>query len=75
MMKKNKPLILFPKRKGVKIATTLIFKEMEDLTGSHKYFFVLGMIYFAAKFGAITYKEQIALTEHLNEKRSLQKEG
>ena len=64
-------IILFPKRKGVKIATHIIFEEMKNLkkgSGSSTYFIVLGMIYFAARFGAITYDEQIALTEHLNEK-------
>lgn len=63
-------LILFPKRKGAKIATTIIFQEMKNIKkgNSHNYFFVLGMLYFAAKFGAITHKEQIALTEYLNEK-------
>lgn len=58
-------LILFPKRKGVKIATTLIFREIDAGAG---YNFILGMIYFAAKFGAITHKEQVALTEHLTER-------
>jgi len=64
-------IILFPKRKGVKVATTIIFQEIENVKSSHSYFFALGQIYFAAKFGAITYKEQIALTEHLNEKLRL----
>lgn len=57
-------LILFPKRKGVKIATTIIFREMEVGAG---YNFIMGMIYFARKFGAITHKEQVALTEYLIE--------
>ena len=68
-------IILFPKRKGAKIATTIISKELREASkireaskSSSGYFFVLGMIYFAAKFGAITYKEQIALTDYLNEK-------
>ena len=53
-------LILFPKRKGVKIATTIIFEEMAE---PHNPLFVLGMIYFAAKFGAITPAEQSALIQ------------
>ena len=61
-------IILFPKRKGAKIATTIICKELREASKSSSgYFFILGMIYFAAKFGAITYKEQIALTDYLNE--------
>lgn len=58
-------LILFPKRKGVKIATTLIFKEIEE---GASYIFILGMIHFAAKFGAITYEEQVGLTDYLIER-------
>ena len=58
-------LILFPKRKGVKIATTLIFEEMRNGAGYH---FVLGMIYFAAKFGAITDEEAQGLIKHLEER-------
>lgn len=58
-------IILFPKRKGVKIATTLIFEEMRQ---GASYSFILGMIYFASKFGAITPKEQAALTEYLIER-------
>ena len=63
-------IILFPKRKGVKIATYIIFEEMKNVKkgNSSGYYFLLGMIFFAAKFGAISHKEQIALTEHLNEK-------
>lgn len=58
-------LILFPRRKGVKVATTLIFQEIEAGAGFE---FIMGMIYFAAKFGAITQEEQAALVEYL-EKR------
>ena len=70
MMKNKAPLILFPRRKGVKIATHIIFKEMENVcqSSSSSYFLVLGMILFAARFGAISYDEQVALTAHLNEK-------
>lgn len=60
-------LILFPKRKGIKIATTLIFEEI--LAGAG-YQFVMGMIYFAAKFGAITYEEQNSLVDYLIERDS-----
>lgn len=55
-------IILFPKRKGVKIATEIIFREISAGAG---YGFIMGMIYFASKFGAITHKEQVALTEYL----------
>ena len=58
-------IILFPKRKGVKIATSIIFQQIEEGAG---YTFILGMIYFASKFGAITHKEQAALTEYLIER-------
>lgn len=58
-------IILFPKKKGVKIATTLIFKEIAK--GSHP-LFILGMIYFANKIGAITEKEMSGLTEYLWER-------
>ena len=66
--------ILFPKRKGVKIATKLIFEEMRQAKGKEGYFLILGMILFAAKFGAITYEEQVSLTQHLNEQIKLLKE-
>lgn len=57
-------LILFPKRKGIKIATTIIFdaiKRKEDIK------IILGMIYFASAFGAINSKEQQALMQYLKE--------
>lgn len=57
-------IILFPKRKGIKIATTLIFEAIKE---RQDYLFILGMIYFAAKFGAITPKEQQALMQYLEE--------
>lgn len=63
--------ILFPKRKGAKIATTIIFEEMKNVKDSSGYWLVLGMILFAAKFGAISYEEQVSLTQYLNEKRGL----
>lgn len=58
-------LILFPKRKGVKIATTLIF---EAIGAGASYHYVLGMIEFAKRFGAITAEEEKGLLEHLTEK-------
>lgn len=58
-------LILFPKKKGVKIATNIIFEEMAAGAGTS---FILGMIYFAAKFGAITTQEAKGLTEYLAER-------
>ena len=58
-------LILFKKRKGVKIATQLIFEEIQAGAG---YTFILGMIYFASKFGAITHQEQVSLTDYLAER-------
>ena len=58
-------LILFPKKKGVKIATTIIFEEINAGTTPS---FILGMIYFASKFGAITTEETKGLTEYLWER-------
>lgn len=58
-------IILFPKRKGVKIATTLIF---EQISKGAKFSYVLGMIDFARGFGAITEKEKKALLEYLRER-------
>lgn len=59
-------LILFPKDKnGIKIATRIIFEEIAAGAG---YGFIMGMIYFASKFGAITYEEQLSLTEYLAER-------
>lgn len=57
-------LILFPKRKGVKIATTLIFEAIEE---GHSFAHIFGMIDFASRFGAITDKERSALIQHLKE--------
>ena len=61
-------IILFPKRKGVKIATTLIFKEMQQPQTDRA--FILGMIHFAFAFGAITKSEQTALIEYLDREKS-----
>lgn len=61
--------ILFPKRKGIKIATRIIFEEMDYNLSAD---FIRGMIYFAARFGAITQSEQLALLEYVSE---YQKEG
>ena len=60
-------LILFPKRKGIKIATTIIFDAIEKGADSA---YVLGMIHFAFAFGAITLKEEQALFEYLKERES-----
>ena len=60
-------IILFPKRKGIKIATTLIFKEIKSGAGAS---FILGMIHFAFSFGAITEEEQKALIQYLEERES-----
>jgi hypothetical protein len=58
-------LILFPKEKGVKIATTIIFQEMAAGAGFR---YILGMIDFAWKFGAITPEERTALIQYLKER-------
>lgn len=59
------PLILFPNKDGVKIATTLIFEAMLSGAG---YNYILGMIDFARKFGAITEEEAQGLFEYLVER-------
>lgn len=59
-------LILFPKRKGVKIATTLIFEEIKRGASYH---YILGMLGFARKFGAITDTEEKAILDYLAEVR------
>lgn len=53
------------KKDGVKIATTIIFEEMIKGAGTH---YILGMIDFARRFGAITEDEQKGLIEHLEER-------
>lgn len=58
-------VILFPKRKGVKIATTIIFQEIDKGASFH---YLLGMVDFAASFGAITAKEQAALLEYIKQR-------
>lgn len=58
-------IILFPKHKGAKIATTLIFKEMAAGAGFH---YILGMIGFAKSFGAITDEEAKILIQYLEER-------
>ena len=58
-------LILFPKHKGVKIATSIIFEEMHKGAGFH---YILGMIAFARRFGAITAAEEKALIQYLEER-------
>lgn len=65
-------IILFPRHKGVKIATTIIFRAMMDGAGFH---YILGMIDFARKFGAITSKEEASILEHLNEEYRLRERG
>ena len=57
-------IILFPKKKGVKIATTLIFEEIAQ---GASYQYILGMIDFAKKFGAITATEAKGLIDYLHE--------
>lgn len=61
-------IILFPRRKGIKIATTIIFEAIER---KEDFKIILGMIYFASAFGAITPKEQQAIIQHLKEHMSL----
>jgi hypothetical protein len=61
-------IILFPKRKGVKIATTIIFKEI--LSGKGQCY-IQGMIDFAFAFGAITKEERKGLIEHLDERERI----
>ena len=58
-------LILFPRRKGVKIATCLIFEAMRQGASYH---YILGMIDFAADFGAITADEKKDLLIYLAER-------
>lgn len=58
-------IILFPKKNGVKISTTLIF-EMMEAGASEGY--VLGAIDFAFSFGAITVSERDALIDYLLER-------
>ena len=65
-------MILFPRRKGVKIATTILFEEMERGAGFH---YTLGMIHFARRFGAITAKEEAGILEHLNEEYRMRERG
>ena len=56
-------IILFPKKKGIKIATQIIFDEMRKGASTT---YILGMLAFALRFGAITKKEQAAILEYLN---------
>ena len=58
-------IILFPKRKGAKIATTILFQYLRNGAGFH---YCLGAIDFAFAFGAITEKEKKALLEYLEER-------
>lgn len=58
-------MILFPKRKGIKIATTIIFEEITAGTGAS---FIMGMLHFARRFGAITQEEQAALIQYIEER-------
>lgn len=53
------------KQNGVKIATTIIFDEMAQ---GADFQFILGMIHFAKRFGAINAEEQKALIEYLKER-------
>ena len=56
-------LILFPKRKGVKIATTIIFAAIERKESAA---YIAGMIDYATEFKAITKAERTALLQYLN---------
>ena len=58
-------LILFPKRKDVKIATTILFQYLRS---GAAYNYCLGAIDFALAFGAITKQESLALIEYLEER-------
>lgn len=58
-------LILFPKRNGVKIATTIIFEAMLAGAGFH---YLLGMLAFARKFGAITEAEEKGILDYIEER-------
>ena len=58
-------LILFPRRKEVKIATTLIFEMMGRQRSAD---YIKGAIAFALGFGAITKAEAEALEQHLKER-------
>lgn len=57
-------IILFPKRKGVKIATAIIFRAIERKAGFN---YIMGMLEFAHEFGAITGAERATLTQYLVE--------
>ena len=58
-------MILFPKKDGVKIATTIIWEEI--LAGaSFKY--LMGMLDFALRFKAITEKERDIMIEYMIER-------
>lgn len=59
-------IILFPKKKGVKIATALI---LEEISQGASYHYILGMIDFARKFKAISAQEARALIDYLQEGR------
>lgn len=58
-------IILFPKRKGIKIATTLIHKALLEGAAAD---YVKGMIGFALGFGAINAEEAEILTQYLEER-------
>ena len=58
-------IILFPKRKGVKIATAILFDYIRSGASFH---YVLGAIDFAFSFGAITKEEKAALLQYLEER-------
>lgn len=53
------------KQNGIKIATTIIFEEIKAGSGEQ---FILGMIHFAKRFGAITAEDQSALIQYLKER-------
>lgn len=58
-------MILFPKKKGIKIATYLI---IEEILANQDKAYIMGMIDFALRFGAITHNEKAALIQYLEER-------
>lgn len=52
----------------IKKATTIIFEELQAGAGYH---YILGMIDFARKFGAITQEEAQALVQYLEEREKI----
>lgn len=57
--------MLREKKDGIKIATTIIFEEIKKGAGRE---FVMGMLTFARRFGAITEEEESAIIQYLEER-------